>query len=500
MKRESQGILISLIALFAVNVYAKTATEVFDQVSPSLVLVRIYDSKVNVMRSGTGVVVSTGVIATNCRLIDDAAKTEVEYQGQKYIASLRHCDLDRDVCSLTVSKLKAPVARTGSTGRLKVGARVFSIGAIEGINPTLSEGTISSVRPGKGGQHLQISVPIPPGSSGGGLFDEAGRFIGFHAFYVIEGQQLDLAIPVEWITELPKRHNKLSAPAQPGTIDCLNKAVALENKRDWDGLITHCVNWTKVKPEEAVAWYNLANAYRLSGQTAKGIDTYRQFLRINPEDAEAWNNLGIAYGKSAQTIKAIEAYQKALTINPEYAEVWYNLGNAYRLSGQKAKEIEAYEKALKINPEDAEAWNNLGIAYGRSGRTVKEIEAYKKALKINPEDAEAWTNLGIAYDRSGQTAKAIEAYEKVLKINPEDAETFTNLGVVYRNSGLIAKAIETFRQALTFNPEHARAWYNLGIAYRLSGQPAKAGEAFQKGLAHDPAACRSLEQPGSCSK
>ena len=481
MKRAIQGCLVMVVLLFAVAVHAKTASEVFDAVSSSIVVVRTYDANGKARGFGSGVATASDVIATNCHVIKDAAKIQMVHQGKEYSATLLHSDWDHDVCTLTVSGINAPAVVTGGTSRLKVGARVYAIGAPQGLELTLSEGIISSLRPVDSGQYLQISAPISPGSSGGGLFDEEGRLIGLPTFYLSEGQQLNFAVPVEWIWELPKRHKKEVKAGQTTTIDWVNKALALQEIEDWAGLLTHALRWTKAQPEDMYAWFFMGVAYDKSGQTTKAITAYQKAVRINPEFSPAWYNLGLEYFKSGQTTKAIECYQKALRINPEDADAWYMLGFAYGKSGQTAKAIEAFQQALRINPENVDAWYNLGNAYGQSGQTAKAIEALQQALRINPENADAWHNLGtMIYKDSGQTAKAIEAYQKALRINPEYAMAWYNLGNAYRKSGQTTKAIEAYQQALRLRPDDADTWYNLGLAYKKSGQTGQVMEVHKR--------------------
>jgi serine protease Do len=48
----------------------------------------------------------------------------------------------------------------------------------------------------KGIRYLQTTAPISGGSSGGGLFDCAGRLMGITTFYV-DGQNLNFAIAAD---------------------------------------------------------------------------------------------------------------------------------------------------------------------------------------------------------------------------------------------------------------------------------------------------------------
>jgi tetratricopeptide (TPR) repeat protein len=484
--RKMQVFLVIVVLLFAALVHAKTASEVFDSVSSSIVVIRTYDASGKSMKLGSGVAIASELIATNCHVIKDAAKIHVVRQGQEYLAAVRHSDWDRDVCTLTVSGINAPAVVTGTTNHLKVGARVYAIGAPKGLELTLSEGIISSLRPVEGGQYLQITAPISPGSSGGGLFDEEGRLIGLPTFYLSEGQQLNFAVPVEWISELPKRHKKEVEPEQTTTIDWLHKAAALTEKKDWAGLLAHSLRWTKAQPEVVAAWVFLGFAYGQSGQRAKEIESYQQVLRIDPENANAWRLLGLVYRQSDQAGKAIESFQQEVRIDPENAEAWSSLGEAYVDSGQTAKAIESIQRALRIDPEYAGAWFSLGGAYAKSHQTAKAIEAFKHALRIDPENANAWCALGIAYWQSGQTAKEIESYQQALRLNPEYAHAWLFLGNAYGRSGQRAKQIESYQHVVRIDPENAKAWGSLGIAYAESNQTTKAIEAIKQVVRIEP--------------
>ena len=411
-------------SLFMTGVaWAKSASEVFETAAGSIVVVKAEDSKGKSVAFGSGVVIAPGVVATNCHVIEKAVRYAVKHGASQFTARLKHADWERDVCSLTAQGLNAPASILGGTKQLKVGQRVYAIGAPSGLELTLSEGILSSLRDMHGGRYLQISAPISQGSSGGGLFDDEGRLIGLPTFYLSEGQQLNFAVPVEWIEALPQRADQAQIRGK-GVGQWLAKAIDLETKNDWQGMLKHSLAWSKKQPRHIVAWLSLGVAYSETGQPAKAIKAYQQALRINPEDANIWNNLGFSYGRSGQTEKQIEAYKQALRINPEDASTWYNLGVIYSDKGQTVKEIEAYKQALRINPEDASTWYNIGVTYSKSGQPAKAIEAYQQALRINPEVVEVWFNLGVTYAISGQRDQLTVVYQRLKQLDAKLADSF----------------------------------------------------------------------------
>lgn len=206
-------LMLAAASMFAVLIFPSFAAErglspreVFRVASPSVVVVDTYDKAGKAIGQGSGVVVATNTVVTNCHVFKGAETAKIRHITKHYVAYLRHADADRDLCSLQVPDLPAPPAQLGSS-HLEVGERVYSIGAPRGFVLTLGEGLLSSLRPLPGGNILQVTTPISPGSSGGGLFDDNGRLIGITTLYYEDSQQLNFAVPVEWIGDLPARHN-----------------------------------------------------------------------------------------------------------------------------------------------------------------------------------------------------------------------------------------------------------------------------------------------------
>ncbi len=201
---------VILTASFFTSAFALEPDQVYAKVAPSVVVVVGYKSNNPTDSSfGSGVVIAPGQIVTNCHVIDGADLIYVRHEKVSSVATLRFTDPDRDLCQVTaVEKSQFSSAITGvvSVSELRVGQRVYAVGAPQGLDLTLSDGLISSLRTMDEGTVIQTNAPISPGSSGGGLFDASARLIGITSFYHTRGQNLNFAIPASWILELPTRH------------------------------------------------------------------------------------------------------------------------------------------------------------------------------------------------------------------------------------------------------------------------------------------------------
>lgn len=116
-------------------------------------------------------------------------------------ARLASADPARDLCVLDVPGLNAVPARFGSTRALRVGQQVYAVGSPQGLELTLSGGLISALRRTTEEPLIQTDAALSPGPTGGGLFSEDGNLIGITTFGIIGGQNLNFAVPVEWIRD-----------------------------------------------------------------------------------------------------------------------------------------------------------------------------------------------------------------------------------------------------------------------------------------------------------
>lgn len=178
-----------------------SAEEVFAQASRSVVTIVSFAASGEPIGLGSGVVVARGRVVTNCHVLRGADSVGVAHQDVGYEAQVADSMVSRDLCLLAVSNLRAPALTLGRAEDLRVGQRVFALGAPHGLELTFSEGMVSSLRGGEALQLIQTSAPISPGSSGGALLARDGKLIGITTMGSREGQNLNFAVPADWIAD-----------------------------------------------------------------------------------------------------------------------------------------------------------------------------------------------------------------------------------------------------------------------------------------------------------
>jgi S1-C subfamily serine protease len=183
----------------------RSAEDVFAQVSASVARVNALDGSGRTTMVGSGVVVERGAVITNCHVVSRASAVQVKLGSDLHNGSVEVADEELDLCRLSVPGLDAPAVQVGLVGALRTGQRVYAIGAPQGLDLTISEGIVSSLREVSGGTVIQTTAPVSRGSSGGGLFDASGRLVGIVTFQHRYGQNLNFALPADWIGEMRSR-------------------------------------------------------------------------------------------------------------------------------------------------------------------------------------------------------------------------------------------------------------------------------------------------------
>lgn len=351
MGHYSAIVLLLAASLVPAVAAAKTPEQIFQQASQSVVVIHAFDSDGNPINQGGGVVTARELVTTNCHVIEGAASLEVHYRQQTYGANPSAANEERDLCQIRVPQLNAPRV-TLNTGRVRVGQRVYAIGAPEGLELTLSEGLISSLREFDGSQYIQTSAGISQGSSGGGLFDIEGRLIGITAFFVGEGPNLNFALPAAWIVELERggRARAAVGEQEPAEARWQRRVSDARAKKDWPAVVSLSQQWVRVAPKSARAWQELGDAYAATNRPRRAIPAYQQAVRYNGSSFDAWHNLGWTYLALNQYDRAIEAIEEALRITPGHPRATYNLGAAYHGQGLRDKVQEVHAQLRRLDP------------------------------------------------------------------------------------------------------------------------------------------------------
>ncbi|MBQ3378272.1 MAG: trypsin-like peptidase domain-containing protein [Clostridia bacterium] len=185
-----------------------TAEQIYADCAPAVFYIETYDSHGNALMSGSGFFIgSDGTAITNYHVIENAksAKIALSETGRTLdVEGVYGYNESEDWAVIKISGTGFPVLAmntTPSTG----GATVYAIGSPLGLQNTISQGIISNPsRLIEGQYYIQTSAAISSGSSGGALINKYGEAIGITCGSYVDGQLLNLAVPLSYVTGYSK--------------------------------------------------------------------------------------------------------------------------------------------------------------------------------------------------------------------------------------------------------------------------------------------------------
>jgi len=268
----------------------RSAEELFAQLAPSTAMVVARNGGTGQARQGSGVVIDRGALITNCHVTQGSTDIEVRIGGESHFARVEVADEEYDLCRLAVSGLAAPAVSLARVASLRTGQKVLALGAPKGLELTISEGIVSSLREVPEGTIVQTTAPISPGSSGGGLFNTNGELIGIITMTNRYGQNLNFAVPADWIEQMRDRKASFAgAGAATGGIKGDTPAGGTAGERivgSW-----HCfrpdlgrhVNLQFMRDGNLTGMeldHALAGRYSITGDTLTIYGSRQRYLRI----------------------------------------------------------------------------------------------------------------------------------------------------------------------------------------------------------------------------
>ncbi len=178
----------------------------YGRLSKSVVLINMYDDNNEIIGTASGFFVFDSATLITCdHVIEGSYYLEAVCEdGSSTLCKevIAH-DAERD---LAILKCETPLSVSPLTladsSIIAQGDPVFVIGSPLGLQNTISEGIVGGIRADADTDIVQITAPISSGSSGGAVFNENGEVIGIASASFTRGQNLNLAIASNEVSEL----------------------------------------------------------------------------------------------------------------------------------------------------------------------------------------------------------------------------------------------------------------------------------------------------------
>ena len=216
MKNTWKVFVIILAVLLSTSfAYAQwTTSQIVKKYSPSVVAIIALDQNDQPLSLGSGFFINTeGDIASNHHVLEGSAKAIIKtMDGRK--GEVLEIINDDPKLDLLIAKTSVKITNPlplGDSDTITVGEEIIAIGNLAGLEGTVSNGIVSGIRKVEGFKFIQITAPISPGSSGGPVFNSSGKIIGIATAYLDIGQNLNFAMPINYLKSLKPSKIKLSS-------------------------------------------------------------------------------------------------------------------------------------------------------------------------------------------------------------------------------------------------------------------------------------------------
>ena len=274
--------------------------------------------------------------------------------------------------------------------------------------------------------------------------------------------------------------------------------------------------YVDLKPEEAAAHHDLANAKLRNGDVESSIFSYRKALEFQPDRHDA--KLGLAralvrkkeYHAAEEMLLAFLAAKPAHDAELDLLRLYQAMGKleaaerlgvtmlartgssiAFAVHREIAKILRSQRKweeavphfaaYVAEKPDDASGRHDLGRALFFTAAYEQAETELRVALNKAPSRHGVLIDLGRTLAALDRVEEAEATFRTLIK-HTGDVAGYIELARMISRAGAHRKVVKILRDALQANPEDARLYKELALHYRDQGLKRSAQEAFRKAL------------------
>ena len=326
-------------------------------------------------------------------------------------------DRENDLAILQVTIPGIKPLPLGDSDKMETGHKVYVAGNPKGLQGTFTDGLISAVRE----EGIQTDAAVSEGSSGGPMINCEGEVIGVIYKTRMDGQNLNFAIPSNYIKALLKKESHVE-PIPP-------EEKYFHSGNDWFNIgayemaISEYSEAIRLKPNFANAYVNRASAKLQLGLYAEALQDCNNAIKADPF-AVAVNELvyyfrGRAKLELNKYAEAIKDFDIIIDRAPILWHAYYYRGKAKSGLAKYEMAIEDYNSAIIGLPDSANFYFDRGSAKYYLRQYYKATVDYKIVIALEPDNHAAYFKRGKAYYDLGQIYLAESDWENALKLAKE---------------------------------------------------------------------------------
>ena len=214
---------------------------------------------------------------------------------------------------------------------------------------------------------------------------------------------------------------------------------------------------------------------------------YREAAREGQQEAIAWFNAANALVRLDRNDDAMEAYRRSVRAAPGFLKAHQNLAALHQLAGNVVDAARHYEAAARLDTADANSRYRLGELAQAAGDGAEAMRWFEQALGADPKHEGAASGVAQVHLAARDTAAALvwmERYTTSTTRPPQWALILrADLAV---STGRREEGLRLYREAAAAAPTDTRPWLRMARTLRAAGRPLEAGLALRQGLEAAP--------------
>jgi len=288
-------------------------------------------------------------------------------------------------------------------------------------------------------------------------------------------------------------------------------------RNDAPGAVDSLINALRNDPNNAVAHYQLGNAYAGQHDQNRAESEWREAVRIRPDLTDAQRSLAAIELQRADWDAVLATAQQIITVQP-YAADGYLLKGVADLARQKYADAQQdaeqamqraplspapyvqlanihlsqkhfpdaekfYSQALDKDPSSSDGLSGLMNTYFAQKEYDKAIAAAHAQIAKSPNTSNFYDLLGTAlFNGKKDLPGAESALRKAVEVDKNNTDALEKLGKVQVAEGNTDQAIALYQQSIKSNPREVRFYILTGELYEAKQNWDQAKAMYQQAL------------------
>ncbi len=245
--------------------------------------------------------------------------------------------------------------------------------------------------------------------------------------------------------------------------------------RHLDESIGHLSSAVRLNSDAGEAYFYLARAFRLRGDTGSMAENLRRSRDLGFSERRIRAEECFALAQSGQFLP-IQRQIQALFLDPgeDGRELCESVSVGYLQTFQVSQALAVIEAWKRDYPDDSRPWLVSGVYYAEGALWAKALEAFERGLEVDPNATDILFQLGRTQLELNKLTEASTTFQRCLARNANDVEALAALATVRFKSGQVVDSAALAKKALQINQRHFASLCLLGQVQLAENRPDEA--------------------------